>query len=191
MACRRLDWCVFLLLAVALLILPLRWLIAVMLAAAVHELGHYAALRLCGADIRDFKIGLGGAQMSVGTLGRWQELFCALAGPIAGLSLIFLARWLPRTAVCACIQSAYNLLPVYPLDGGRAVRCICASDRVCRFIEWGCLCLIATVGVYGSFVLQLGILPTAVSALTIHRALAGKGLAKQLSFRYNRERIYE
>lgn len=191
MACRRLDWCVFLLLAVALLILPLRWLIAVLLAGAVHELGHFAALRLCGADIRDFRIGLGGAQMTVGQMGRYQELFCALAGPIAGLSLILFARWLPRTAVCACIQSAYNLLPVYPLDGGRAVRCICANERVRRFIEWGCLCLIATAGLYGSTVLQLGILPIAVSALTIHRALAGKGLAMRHLFRYNRVRIYE
>ena len=191
MACRRFDWCVFLLLALALLILPLRWLLAVLTAGAVHELGHYAALRLCGVNVSDLRIGLDGTRMSVGQMGRWQELFCALAGPLAGMGLVLLARWMPRTAVCACIQSAYNLLPVYPLDGGRAVRCICASDRVCRYIEWVSLSLIALAGLYGSIVLQLGILPTAVSALTIHRALAGKGLAKQLSFRYNRERIYE
>ena len=191
MACRRFDWCVFLLLALALLILPLRWLLAVLLAGAVHELGHYAALRLCGVNVSDLRIGLDGTRMIVGQMGRWQELFCALAGPLAGLGLVLFARWIPRTAVCACMHSTYNLLPVYPLDGGRAVCCICASDRVCRFIEWVCLSLIALAGLYGSIVLRLGILPTAVSALTIHRALTGKGLAKQLSFRYNRERIYE
>lgn len=191
MGCRQLDWCVFLLLALALLVLPLQWLIAVLLAGAVHELGHYAALRICGVDVRELRIGVAGAKMSVGQMGRWQELICALAGPMAGLGFVLLARWLPRTAVCACIQSAYNLLPVYPLDGGRAVRCVCVSDRVCRVIEWVCLGLIALAGLYGTVILRLGFLPSAVSAFTIHRALAGKGLAKQASFRYNRGRNYE
>ena len=191
MACRRFDWCVFLLLALALLILPLRWLLAVLLAGAVHELGHFIALRLCGINVSEFHIGMGGAQMSVGHMGRWQELFCALAGPFAGLCLLLLARWLPRTAVCACIQSAYNLLPVYPLDGGRAMGCIVVNRRVCGAIEWLCVGAIAVTGLYGSFVLRLGILPMVASALTIHRALAGKGLAKPGLFRYNRGRIYE
>ena len=191
MACRRLDWCVFLLLALALLILPLKWLVAVLMAAAVHELGHYAALRACGVPISELRIGLGGARMSVGQMGRWQELICALAGPVAGLCLILLARWMPRTAVCACIQSAYNLLPVYPLDGGRAMRCIVANQRVCRGIEWLCVGVIAVTGLYGSFVLRLGVLPLVASVLTIHRALAGKGLAKPGLFRYNRRRIYK
>ena len=182
MACRRFDWCVLLLLALSLLILPLRWLLAVLLAGAVHELGHYVALRLCGVNVSNLRIGIGGARMTVGDMGRWQELLCALAGPMAGLSLILLARWLPRTAVCACIHSAYNLLPVYPLDGGRAVHCICASERVCRWIEWSCIGLIAFTGLYGSLFLKLGYLPIVVSAMTIHRALAGKGSCKAWSF---------
>lgn len=191
MACRRLDWAAFLLLALALLILPFRWLLALLLAGTVHELGHYVALRVCGIQVSHFKIGIGGARMSVGAMGRWQELLCALAGPISGLCLVIFARWLPRTAICAVIQSAYNLLPVYPLDGGRAVRCICLSQTACRWIEGICLCLIGAAGLYGSFVLSLGILPAAAAALTIHRALAGKGLAKHGGFRYNRVRIYE
>jgi membrane-associated protease RseP (regulator of RpoE activity) len=63
---------VLLLLALSLLILPLRWLLAVLLAGAVHELGHYVALRLCGVNVSNLRIGIGGARMTVGDMGRWQ-----------------------------------------------------------------------------------------------------------------------
>ena len=93
------------LLALAVLVLPLRWLGAVILAAAVHEACHWAAVRLCGGQVHRLSAGVFGAEMTVTGLNAWQELLCALAGPMGGLLLLSLSRILPRTALCAGLQS--------------------------------------------------------------------------------------
>jgi Zn-dependent protease len=58
-----------------------------------------------------------------------QEMLCALAGPLGGLSLLFLLRTFPEVAICALVQSVFNLLPVYPFDGGRALLAIIRIRR--------------------------------------------------------------
>lgn len=162
------------LLALAVLVLPLRWLGAVILAAVTHEACHWAAVRLCGGQVSRLSAGVMGAEMAVIGLNTWQELFCALAGPAGGLVLLSLSRFLPRTALCAGFQSLYNLLPVYPLDGGRALRCLCelilpgrAGEKVCETVHVICLATIGILGIYGCFFLKLGLLPLIFSATLI------------------------
>ena len=105
--------------ALLLLTLPLPWLAAALTAACVHELGHLLALRLLGAGRSEIRIGCTGAKIHTSFSEPWRELVCAAAGPAAGLLLLLAARRFPRIAVCGLAQSVYNLLPVYPLDGGR------------------------------------------------------------------------
>lgn len=161
-------------LALAVLVLPLRWLGASILAAAVHEGCHWAAVRLCGGQVNRLSAGVFGAEMAVTGLNTAQELLCALAGPIGGLAMLSLSRILPRTALCAGLQSLYNLLPIYPLDGGRALRCLCAlvlpgraGDRLCEAVHVICLLSIGILGIYGCFFLKLGLLPLILSAMLI------------------------
>lgn len=182
---------IWILTAAFLLILPLRWCIAAVIAAAVHELGHYVAVRLCGVQVTGLHISITGARMEIGEITPKQEFICALAGPMAGLLLIPLSRWMPRTAVCALIHSVYNLLPVYPLDGGRILRALGAGEGLCRVIECICLISIFLTGLYFALLRRLGIFPILISLLTIHRAFAGKRLAIRRGIRYNRGRIYE
>lgn len=109
----------FLMGALLLLTLPLPWLAAAVAAASIHEAGHLLAIRLLGADARKIQVGSTGAKIHTAFSEPWREFLCAAAGPAAGLLLLTAVRWFPRTAVCGLVQSAYNLLPVYPLDGGR------------------------------------------------------------------------
>ena len=115
----------------------------VLSAAALHELGHLAALRLLGGAVTALRISVFGA-----------ELAAVLAGPLtnllAGLALARLGY--PAAAGAHLVLCAFNLLPVRPLDGGRALYLAAAwaagpaaGEALCRWIG-GCAALsLATV----------------------------------------------
>ena len=118
------DGSAFLLLALLLLTAPLPWVGAALAAAAFHEACHWAALRLTGGRLRGMTVSAAGAVLKTGPMEPRQELWSALAGPAGSLLLLTLLRRFPRIALCGGIQGLFNLLPVYPLDGGRALRCL-------------------------------------------------------------------
>lgn len=153
----------FLGLSVAFLILPLRLTLAWVGAACVHEAAHYLVLLLCKTEVYRIKIGLGGAFMETSPMSCNVELLCALAGPVSGLMLLLLVKWLPTLAVCGCLQSAYNLLPVFPLDGGRVLKCIMKRTNLpsglYRVIEIIVFTVLVFGALYLTFRLLLGPLP--------------------------------
>lgn len=112
------------LLALALLVLPLSWLAAAVTAALFHELCHGAAAVALGGSLGDIRLGERGATMEVGGLSNGRELLAAAAGPVGSLGLLLLGRCFPRLALCGLVQGLYNLLPIYPLDGGRILFCL-------------------------------------------------------------------
>lgn len=120
----RIDYGFYIFAAALLLIIPIRWILAAFLAALVHELGHYLAVRLLGGEVAGGEMTWRGARMEVFPMSPGRELVCILAGPAASLLLLCLARIFPRVAICGLIQGCYNLLPIAPLDGGRALHCL-------------------------------------------------------------------
>jgi Zn-dependent protease len=106
-----------------------------------HELGHAFAIR---------RLGYGGSKIVLGMLGgvtqwrarptRWDSIKISLAGPAVSLSLGALGFWLwsmdlawveqsrmLRTFVTALaalnlLWGVFNLIPIFPMDGGRALR---------------------------------------------------------------------
>ena len=172
---RNSAWLLFAL-ALGLLVLPIWWVFAAVLAALWHEACHYFALRLCGGRAVSFRVGVTGVMLEVRGLGLVQELLCALAGPLGSILLLLTARWLPRTAICAGFQGIYNLLPIYPLDGGRAVRCLTElvfpsrwSHMICLWLERICLFGIIFLSLYGSIALHLGLAPVIAGMAIIWR----------------------
>lgn len=113
----------FIFLAFAFVFVPFEWLSSWILAAAIHELGHITSIRLRGHRIHGLEISLSGARILTDNLGR-DEWYCALAGPVFGLILALTIRTLPRLGICATFQTCVNLLPIYPMDGGRVIRSV-------------------------------------------------------------------
>ena len=170
----------FLVAAALVLLLPLDWLFAVLLASAVHEAGHLAAIYAFGGHADSVTVGLRGAEIHTVFPGKRKELFCAAAGPAASLLLISLYRFYPKLAVCAAVQGLFNLIPVYPMDGGRMLRCflqwLCPrrADRICRIVE--CLIVSAAFALSLSLVIcrKDGVLPVLVCVTALTKLLFGK-----------------
>lgn len=162
-------------LALMLFILPLQWVFAALAAACIHEAFHIAAIRLCGGKVTSIRIGGNEASIDLLQMSPAKEMICALAGPLGGLLLILFARWIPRIAVCAAFQSIYNLLPLYPLDGGRALRCAIilmkpeSADEICAAIQRFLLILLLIFAVYACFGLKLGIMPLLFAAALCYK----------------------
>lgn len=163
-------------LALMLLMVPLKWLLAAALAAVLHEACHYLAIRACSGKWDGVKLYSFAAHLPLPEMSRGREVLCALAGPVGGLCLLLLARWAPRLALCGAMQSAYNLLPIYPLDGGRALQSGLllflsppTAARVCRVLEILCKTGICLLALYGCFWLKLGIFPLLMAALLLIR----------------------
>lgn len=121
-------------------------LLLLLAAAAIHELGHIGALMLMGAGIRCIRLTLGGAVIEyngsrVSYLG---DAAAALAGPAASLLTCFVmaATAGPDPSELLCyfaglnlMLGLFNLAPVMPLDGGRAVLCLLCAVRSPREAE--------------------------------------------------------
>lgn len=165
--------------AVALLVLPLRWILAVGTAAAVHELCHLAALYLCGVKVHEIRLGSCGAVIETEPVSPGRELICALAGPVGSLALLAFPIF-PVLSVAGLAQGCFNLLPIYPMDGGRALRCLLCltcpkqTDRVVSVVERAAVMLLAGGGFWIAWRLRWGFGAVLVTLFVIQRAVAIK-----------------
>ena len=170
----------YLMAAVLVLLLPLDWLLAAILAAAFHEMGHLAAIYMAGVRVDSVSIGFPGAQIRTGPLGNRAEFFCAAAGPAASLLLLSLCRFFPKLAVCALVQGMFNLIPVHPMDGGRMLLCVLRrlcprwAERIFHAIQclilYGLLTLSLLLAVCG----KAGFLPVLACITVLSRLLLSK-----------------
>ncbi len=102
------------------------------LAAAFHEAGHILALLAVGA--KPCKLSGSGIGISLKTdaLGYKDEIKVVIAGPVFSLFLflVLLPFYKNFSAFALSFSSlvlfVINILPIYPLDGGRALYCTLA-----------------------------------------------------------------
>ncbi len=129
----------FLLLITAAVVLSgFRLAVPVLIAAAVHELGHASAIALLGGRVTGLRLGALGAEMEYDAKFTYlQDAAVAIAGPAAGAALAAVSMWAGRAlgssflcelAAVSLVYTAFNLLPLGDMDGGRAAYAV-----ICRF----------------------------------------------------------
>ena len=162
----QIDAGAYLWLALGLLVLPVKWLAAGIVAAGIHEFAHWTAAKMLGVRIQKIFIGSWGCRMETEEMPYLKEILCALAGPVGSLLLLLTVNWFPRLAICGGVQGLFNLLPIYPMDGGRVLRgllCILAGEdwagRICRIVEIGVSALILAGAAILSLRYKCGMIP--------------------------------
>ena len=116
-------------------------LAAILLASIVlHELGHSLVARCFGCNTRDITLTVIGGCASIERMPRkaWQEFLTAITGPLVsivfGYALTFLAALTPHGNMLGDMLwygglinyglALFNLLPGFPMDGGRIFRSV-------------------------------------------------------------------
>lgn len=115
--------------AALILLLPLNWLAGWAIAISIHETGHLVALKLCRVPVYELRIGMTGVRISTAPLTQVQELICAAAGPVCSFLPLIVWERLPAAALIGLVQGIFNLIPLYPLDGGRILRAVISLIR--------------------------------------------------------------
>ena len=121
------------------------WIAVVVVSILVHELGHAIAYRRFGSDSHITLWMFGGLTVPYSAVGgRWRRILVSLAGPVFGFILLGVVygtnKWthwgLLRNGPALFILywslyyvnlywGIFNLLPVFPLDGGQVSREFC------------------------------------------------------------------
>lgn len=149
-----------------------------LLALMLHELGHLAVLAYFHRPVRTIALGAGGAKIETEELSYRQEALSAAAGPAINLvSAGMTLRSCPAFALVSLALAAVNLLPLYPMDGGRILRASLLSrlppERAGRILRT-CVFLTCTTLMVGACWLtamhQAGLWPIFAALVLLCRA---------------------
>jgi len=136
-----------------------RLLPVIALPVLVHELSHAAALLLLGQRVTGISLDARGLCIGYdGTCSPLGHILAALAGPLGGAvyALVGLTGvpWLKQSACLSLVLTAFNLLPLMPLDGGRVFSQLCVlalgetrGERLCHTVSAALLTLLLLGGV--------------------------------------------
>ena len=137
------------------------WRLGALLIAILvfHEYGHLRAMRSFGMKTKGMYLipFVGGVAVGEKATTYWQETYISMQGPVFGLYMTLLAwggyaisGWdlLGALASFSALINMFNLLPVYPLDGGHVVKACALS--LSKGKSWVFLALFAAFGVAGS-----------------------------------------
>ena len=155
----------------------------ILCAMAVHELAHIVMMLACGGQVRRLTLRFADLHIAASGLGYRQELLSALAGPLVNLicgAAFCMQR--PSFAAYSLMLGIYNLLPVWPLDGGRAIRCallarlpLAQAERVSALISFLSCGILLLAGIFLTFFKKVGLWPLGTAAyLTVRLLMLAK-----------------
>ena len=146
---------------------PAQTFASFLLSVFLHEAGHLLALKLCKAPIHKLRLTLSGGVICTSTLSYKEEILTAGAGPIMNFFLVVLfLHAAPAIALMNLGLLLYNLLPLYPLDGGRILRAslhLLLEEQTANLVEKVlsllCFSLLFALSCYLTCVLHAGLWP--------------------------------
>jgi Zn-dependent protease/CBS domain-containing protein len=184
------------------------FILTIFATVVLHELGHALAARRYGIETRDITLlPIGGvARLERMPRDPWQELVVAIAGPLvnvviaAGLAVgilatggsllpeattpensLFVGTFAQRLLLVNVFLVVFNLIPAFPMDGGRVLRAFLAMNldyaqatQVAAVIGQGIAFLFAMAGLFGPNPILLFI------ALFVWMGAAGEASVAQL-----------
>lgn len=148
-------------------------------AAAAHEAGHLTAAFALHVKVTGIRLDALDARIRMQVSSYRQEAICALAGPAASVLLCIAMRKAdPACAAISLLLGLFNALPVFPLDGGRALRAMLGLflplSRAEAISGWIGLAVCAA-GLVGALLgvrkFGLGMMPVAVWGILLLRVL--------------------
>ncbi len=111
--------------------------VAVILAVAVHEASHLLSLAVFKCRILSVHLSLNGLCIRYsGNNGMFEKFFSSMSGPVGGWIFFLFGRlcpsaalpdWLKMSCNISLFLSLFNSMPVYPLDGGCALKILLSS----------------------------------------------------------------
>lgn len=143
-------------------------LICLALSVLCHEAGHFFALGLFHVRVESLSVSATGlsANFARAELSYWAEALCVLAGPVFGTILAFAAAsaGIYLLAGISLLLTLFNLIPAYPLDGGRLAELILsyifgadAGDRAARYVGAVTSFLVFAAGIYMCYFMRAGL----------------------------------
>ena len=136
-----------------------------LLAAALHELGHILAAKLCNIPLKELKLGIFGASLTPQSslCSYKKEIILCAAGPFvnllsAALLLPFLTElnsFAEFFTASSLFLGILNLLPIYDLDGGRILNCMLCeklspegAEKICKKLSFCIVTSMWLISVY-------------------------------------------
>lgn len=161
-------------------------IITLFVIVVIHELGHVAVARELGWQVSEIQLlpfgGVATVEEAVAA-EPIDEIVVALAGPFMNIAMVFFsllcwwtgiwtAEWTHYFAVSNFLIAGFNLLPIWPLDGGRIVQallCYMLPYRKAALLSLGTSCFFAALMLgLGCYYLQLNAILLAVYLAVIN-----------------------
>ncbi len=124
--------------AVFCLWLGLEATLMLLICAAVHEAGHLLAIWALGGRVKQVRARLLGAVIRIERMPYLREALASAAGPAASMLFALLMARKTGTgtfhllAGSSAALGVFNLLPAYPMDGGRVLYALLAHRFGCE-----------------------------------------------------------